>query len=115
MKKLYLVLAVLGLVLPYTYFVPFLVANGLDLALFSKELFANQISSFFAADLFVSSLVFWVFLYRESTTHRIRWWWLCLLANLTVGLSLALPLLLYFREAQRERSALHLPKTAPAA
>jgi hypothetical protein len=62
MKKLYLLLAVIGFVLPYYFFVSFLIANGLNLQLFFSQLFANNISSFFAADLIISAIVFWIFL-----------------------------------------------------
>ncbi|WP_335633106.1 DUF2834 domain-containing protein [Brevibacillus formosus] len=42
MKNLYLLLAILGAVLPYSYFIPFLRVNGLDIKLFTSELFAND-------------------------------------------------------------------------
>ncbi len=103
MKRLYLLLSLVGLVLPYAYFVPFLLSNGLDLRLFAAEMFANAIASFFAVDVIISSVVFWVFLYRETKARGIKEWWICIIANLTVGLSLALPLFLYFREGYRER------------
>lgn len=104
MKQLYIILAVLGTILPYLFFVPFLLTNGLNLALLIEQLFANQISSFFATDFFISCIVFWVYLYQETTHYRIKWWWVCILANLLVGLSLALPLFLYMRTLAMEQS-----------
>jgi FtsH-binding integral membrane protein len=105
MKKLYLGLAFVGTVWPYAHFVPFLMTHGLDLALFVQQAFANQIASFFAADLLVSWAVFWVFAFHEAARLRIKGWWICLVANLVVGLSLALPLFLWMRERQRDRRA----------
>ena len=60
MKRLYLVLAVLGLAAPYTFFITFLRANGFDLRLMVNMLFDNPISTFFAVDLVISATVFLV-------------------------------------------------------
>ncbi len=112
MKYLYIVLAVLGTVLPYLFFVPFLLAHGLNLPLLLRLLFANDISAFFATDFFISCLVFWVYLYQETTRLRIRWWWVCIVANLLVGLSLALPLFLYLRTLALEQQVPPHARTA---
>jgi hypothetical protein len=105
MRMLYLVLAIVGFVLPYYFFVSFLRAEGLNLQLLFSQLFANNISSFLAADLIISAIVFWAFLYRESERHQMRNWWLYILATLIVGPSFALPLFLYFRQARIEALA----------
>ncbi len=99
-KIVYALLCVLGLVLPYYFFVPFVLSNGLNLPLFVSQLFANQISAFFAADVVVSSLVLWVFIYHETRRRRIPLWWLGIVANLAVGVSLGLPLFLWLREIE---------------
>ncbi len=98
MKGVYALLSILGLVIPYTYFIPFLLENGLDFALFWQQMFETQIAAFFSADVLVSSLVLWVFIYHETRTRKIAKWWLAILANLAVGVSLALPLFLLLRE-----------------
>ena len=59
-KTIYLWLGVLGTVLPYWQFLPFLRESGLDLQLFVEQMFANPVSGFFALDVVVSSLVLWV-------------------------------------------------------
>ncbi len=105
MKRVYALLCILGLVLPYGFFVPFVLSNGLNIPLFIRQLFANPISAFFGADVVVSSLVLWIFIYHETRRHRIRLWWLCLVANLAVGVSLALPLFLWLREIERGTSS----------
>lgn len=103
MKKLYFLLCILGLVLPYYYFIPFLYSNGLDIQLIISQLFGNQISAFFAADVAVSSLVLWVFIYQETRNRRVPHWWLSIVANLTVGVSLGLPLFLWLRQTEIEK------------
>lgn len=105
MKKVYAGLSVLGFVIPYAFFVPFLLENGLDIPLFGQQMFATHIASFFSADVLVSSLVLWVFIYHETRTRKISNWWLAIVANLTVGVSLALPLFLLLREQAKESGA----------
>ena len=97
MQFIYLLLSVLGFALPYSQFVPFIANNGLDLPLFFEQLFANRISSFFALDLFISSVVFWVFLFREGRRLQMKFLWIYVVLNLTIGLSFALPLFLGMR------------------
>jgi hypothetical protein len=100
-KRMYLGLCVLGTVLPYSQFVPFLHDHGLDLRLFVDQLFATRIASFFALDVIVSSLVLWVFIYVEGRRAGMAHLWLPVAANLAVGVSLGLPLFLYLRETRR--------------
>ena len=105
MKKLYLSLAAVGWVLPYYFFVSFLVEHGLDLGLLFDQLFANDISTFFATDLAITAIVFWVFLYREKQRWQMENWWVFIVATLTIGPSFALPLFLYFRQSRMEALA----------
>jgi hypothetical protein len=105
MKNIYALLAVLGLIGPYIFFARFLSANGLNLSLFVDQLFASDISTFFAVDLFIATVVFWVFAAVESRRRPIRFWWISIPATLLVGLSFGLPLFLYLREASVERQA----------
>lgn len=98
MKWLYLIGAIVGAVLPVSQLVPFLTAHGLDLALFVRQLFANHVSAFFGMDVFVSSLVLWLFVFSEGRRRAMKHLWVYVLCNLVVGVSLALPLFLFFRE-----------------
>lgn len=102
LKTLYLLLCVLGAALPYWQFIPWVAANGLQPPLLVRELFANRISAFFGIDVLVSSLVLLVFMRVEGTRLGIRRRWLPVLALVTVGVSLALPLFLYMREVRME-------------
>jgi len=102
-RNIYLVLAILGFALPYYFLASFLVASGPDLGAFVKELFATKISSFFAADLLISAVVFLVYLRREARRYDMGRWWIYLVATLLVGLSFAFPLFLYVRESSISR------------
>jgi Terpene cyclase DEP1 len=97
-KTAYMVLAVLGTVLPYWQVFPFLQERGLDLRLFVEQMFANPVSSFFALDVVVSSLVLWVLVAVEGRRAGVRHLWAPIAANLAVGVSLGLPLFFYMRE-----------------
>ena len=99
-KTLYLFLCVIGTILPYLFLVPFLREHGLDLRRFFDELFANRIGAFFGMDVIVSSVCLWIFVFFEGRRSRVKHLWAPVLASLTVGVSLGLPLFLYLREAK---------------
>lgn len=98
MPWLYLIAAILGTILPLSQFVPFLSMHGLDGKLFFEQLFQNQISAFFGMDVIVSSFALWLFVFSEGRRRGMKNLWLYVACNLAVGVSLALPLFLYFRE-----------------
>ncbi|MGB0036034.1 MAG: DUF2834 domain-containing protein [Candidatus Acidiferrales bacterium] len=102
---IYLVLCVLGLALPYSQFVPWVAANGLNMHLFGQQLFANRIGGFFGMDVIVSALAFLVFAGNERARIGVPGRWLPLIAVCTVGVSLGLPLFLYLRERRLEELA----------
>jgi Protein of unknown function DUF2834 len=94
---------VLGLALPYSQFVPWLLEHGLNLALFFRELFANRISAFFALDVVVSAVVLIWFIQSEGKRSSMRLLWLPTIGTLIVGVSLGLPLFLFLRHAMLDR------------
>ena len=97
MQIIYLVLAILGFALPYSQLIPFLTTHGFDLSLLWSQLFANRISTYFALDIFVSSIVFWIFVFKEGKRLQMKFLWLYVASNLAIGLSFALPILLLVR------------------
>jgi hypothetical protein len=101
-KNLYLLLCVLGIILPYSQFVPWVLENGLHFGLLVRQLFANRISGFFGLDVLVSSVVLVGFIRSEGRRLEVRRLWLPILGLLTVGVSCALPLFLYLREGALE-------------
>ncbi len=101
----YLILCLLGIALPYSQFIPFLLENGLDLEQFFEQLFINRISTFFGMDVVVSSLVLWTFVWSEGSRLKMKNLWLYIASNLLVGASLALPLFLLMRQRKLEETA----------
>jgi hypothetical protein len=102
MRWLYLVAAILGAILPLSQLFPFLVLYGFDVPLLFRQLFQNHASAFFGLDVMVSSLVLWLFVFNEGRRLRMKNLWLYVACNLLVGVSLALPLFLFFRERKLE-------------
>jgi surface polysaccharide O-acyltransferase-like enzyme len=101
LKTVYLVLCVLGAVLPLWQLWPWLAANGLDVPLLFRQLFADRVGAFFGVDVIVSAVVLVVFVVSEGPRVHLRW--LAVVATLAVGVSLGLPLFLYMRERELER------------
>jgi hypothetical protein len=103
MRRLYAILAAIGLILPYATFGWFLSVYGFNLPLIFSQLFGNQVLLAFAVDLTISIVVFWIYLYRECRRYQIGYWWLFVLASIVIGLSFALPAFLYVREPRMAR------------
>ncbi|MBV9958515.1 MAG: DUF2834 domain-containing protein [Acidobacteria bacterium] len=98
MQWLYLIAAILGAALPLSQLFPFLAQNGFDVPLLFRQLFQNHVSAFFGLDVIVSSVALWLFVFSEGRRRGMRNLWLYVLCNLAVGVSLAFPLFLFFRE-----------------
>jgi len=95
MQKTYLVLAIIGAIIPYIFFSQFLAYQSIGD--FVPALFANGAAGGFSADLLISSVVFWVFLWQREAPKA----WVYVLINLTIGLSCALPAYLYMDSRNR--------------
>ena len=106
-KTIYLLLCILGVALPYWQFVPWVVANGLNMHLFFQQLLANRISAFFGMDVLASAVTLFLFTRIERTHVNVPGRWLVVVAVLTVGVSFGLPLFLYLREKQLDRARVH--------
>ena len=103
-RHFYLVCCVLGLVLPYAQFVPWLWEHGLNVALLVRELFGNRVSAFFAMDVIVSAIVLIWFIQSEGKRLRVRLLWLPTVGTLLVGVSFGFPLFLFLRQATLDRT-----------
>ena len=103
-RHFYLVCCVLGLVLPYSQFVPWLLEHGLNVTLFFRELSANRISAFFVLDVIVSAIALIWFIQSEGKRLRVRLLWLPTIGTLIVGVSFGFPLFLFLRQARLDRT-----------
>ena len=103
-RYVYLICCVLGLILPYSQFVPWIFDHGLNLTLFFRELFANRISAFFAMDVILSAIVLILFIQTEGKRLQVRRLWLPTLGTLVVGVSFGFPLFLFLRQMTLDRT-----------
>ena len=106
-KTIYLALCIVGVVLPYWQFFPWVFEHGLNFRLLVRELFANRISAFFGLDAIISAIVLLMFVRVESSRIGVRRRWLPVISVLTVGASLGLPMFLYMRELRFEEMESH--------
>ena len=103
-RYVYLILCVLGIVLPYSQLVPWLLEHGLNATLFFRELLASRIGAFFAMDVIVSAIVLLGFIQCEGKRLRVRLLWLPAIGTLLVGVSLGFPLFLFLRQLTLDRT-----------
>ncbi len=93
LRNFYLVMAIVGAVVPYYFFFDMFAEQGVDLAAFVQGLFANGAAGGFSADLLISSFVFWAYMFARQDEGPKPWLFIAL--NLTIGLSCALPAYLW--------------------
>lgn len=105
MKTAYLVLAVLGGILPYLFFFPFFQLEGIDLSLFVESLFVNGPAGGFSSDLLFTSFVFWLYMSVQVQESNGPKPYLFIFINLVIGLSCALPAYLYVVKRRGEAQA----------
>ncbi|HCE3705901.1 TPA: DUF2834 domain-containing protein [Vibrio parahaemolyticus] len=100
MVRFYLVLSVLGVLLPYGAFIPWIATNGLDIGLLFSEAVANPISIFAWLDVLVAAIVLLGFIVVDGQRHKVKYRYFAVFGTLSVGVSFGLPLYLYFKEKQ---------------
>jgi len=105
MRIRYLVLCILGVVLPYSQFVPWVLAHGFDARLFVHELFSNRIGGFFGLDVIVSAFVLIPFVLAEGRRLSMTQLWAPVAGTLCVGVSFGFPLFLLMREPYLKQSS----------
>ncbi len=104
MKTLYLVLALVGAVVPYIFFMQHFSSEGIGLVGFVQALFANPAASGFTADLLITSSIFWIFMFQQHKRGKGPSPVIFIVLNLLIGLSCAFPAYLYARERQQPAS-----------
>ena len=106
LRHLYLLFAFLGVVLPYSQFIPWIAEHhALNMSIFLHDLFADRISAFFAMDVIVSVIVLISFIQTEGKRLGMRLLWLPIVSVFLVGVSLGFPLFLYQRQLQLDRTS----------
>jgi 4-amino-4-deoxy-L-arabinose transferase-like glycosyltransferase len=90
-RNVYFILAILGILLPYSLFLPWVLEHGLDVQLFFTELLANDVASTTALDFMMVSVTVIIFIIFESKKLGMKHMYVFILATLVaVGFGLAL-------------------------
>lgn len=104
MRNVYLFFAVIGAAIPmYFVFQFFFGPNAQGAMDFLPALFVNGASAGLSADLFISSFVFWAWMWtrRDTGPGMLPF----VIVNLCIGLSFALPAYLYVASGERYANA----------
>lgn len=95
---IYIALCLLGIILPFSQFIPWLMENGFDISLLIADAAGTKIGAFAWMDVLVSAVVLILFIQLESARIRMKKGWIPIVGTCTVGVSLGLPLFLLMRE-----------------
>jgi Terpene cyclase DEP1 len=95
----YLILFLVGTVLPLTKLFGFMFTNGVNISLFWDQLWINDISSFFVLDIIVSALTILVLISKQTTPKK---YYICIPFTILVGVSSGLPLFLFLQQMYRD-------------
>jgi hypothetical protein len=100
MKYFYGLLCVLGIALPYSFFISWLLDHGFDVGLLVAEASSTRIGAFAWMDVLVSVVALVGFILVEGRRRRISNLWIPIVGAFTVGVSFGLPLFLLMREVE---------------
>ena len=103
MKKTYLLLTMIGFIIPNIFVAKVGVETGnillwTDIPTTFNQMFANDISAAFVIDLFFIVLLFLIWSYKEAKKYQMKNWLFLMLFTFAFGIASGLPLFLYFRE-----------------
>ena len=101
-RNIYFVLALLGLFLPYSIFLPWLLEHGFDFSLFFSEFSVNAIAQTAGLDILVTTVTLLIFIIFEGRKLGMKNIFIPLLATL-VGIAFGLALFLFMRERHYEK------------
>lgn len=104
-RHFYLVLCVLGVVLPYWPLAALFAGNGFDFLAYPRGLFGTPVATALTLDLTVTMLAFWCFVLTDGRRQGMRRLWIYLAASVLVNVAVALPMYLYRREVVARRPA----------
>jgi hypothetical protein len=97
----YSVLAALGLALPYSLLVPWIVQHGADFSAAADELAGSRIGAFFALNAAVAAVALVAYVLLDRDRRRVRHAGFAVVCTLVAGIGFGLPLYLALREASR--------------
>ena len=88
-KTIYVLLILLGIILPLTGLVPFLIEHGVDMPELIRQMFESHIATFFSWDLIISGVTLLFFMGFDE--KRPKLWLIPTLGLFMIGVSFAFP------------------------
>jgi hypothetical protein len=105
MKRIiFALLAFVGIVGPYTQFVPWSMVNGFNVAQMISLAGANQISAGIAIDAVLAAIAFVVYILLEQKTRKVKYFWLPIIGIFVSGIAFAIPFYFFLREGKSEQN-----------
>src|SRR6476660_3184107 len=105
MKYFYGVLNIIGIILPYSQLIPWIMDGGFSVSRLYHEASESYISAFAWMDVLVTAVVAIGFILYEGIKHKIKHIWIPIVGIFTIGISFGLPMFLLLREIQKDKSA----------
>jgi uncharacterized membrane protein len=104
LRYIYLIIAVLGAVLPLSQFIPASLAGQFTFSQLTADISATRNIAGLTLDLGVAALAGVVFMIVEAVRMRIRYTWVAVLGTFLIGFSFGLPFFLFLRELRLARN-----------
>lgn len=102
MKKIYALLTLVGIALPFSQFITWLIKYGFNLVIFFQHIITNPLATFAWLDVIVTVVVIIFLIIQEGKKLKIKNLWIPIVASFIGGASVGLPLFLYMRQAYIE-------------
>ena len=106
LRWIYLVLAILGAVLPWQANLEFMQANGgnsFDLQRFIADANINPAARSLSRDLLIGASAITIWIVVEAKRLQVKRWWLALLACFSISFACGAPLFLFLREGRLQQ------------
>ncbi len=103
LRWLYLILAILGAVLPWQANIEFMQTHGgsgFDIQQFISDANINAAARSLSRDLLVGATAISIWIVAEGRRLQIKRWWLALIASFSISFACGAPLFLYLRECR---------------
>jgi len=105
-KYVYLSLAVIGIVLPMSQFIPASLDGEFSVRQMLAEMTATRTITGVTMDFTVAVLTGIAFGVFETRRLKVRMWWIAILGTFLIGFSFGLPFFLFLREREIEANRL---------
>ena len=103
MRKIYALLTLVGIILPFSQFILWLAEYGFNFSLFIRQIIENPLATFAWLDVIVTVVVIVVMVMNEGRNHKIKRLWIPIIASFVGGASVGLPLFLYMKQCHLEK------------